>query len=71
MDAAMPARRSLPFSPGPTRNLNGPRTTCIIDPDNEASVRLARRFRFVEFGRGAYNGKQAVLFERVRPREPV
>ncbi|MCR5889402.1 GNAT family N-acetyltransferase [Hymenobacter sp. J193] len=44
----------------------GPRTTCIIDPGNEASLRLARRFGYQEFARTVYHNDEIVLLERFR-----
>ncbi|TYZ05449.1 GNAT family N-acetyltransferase [Hymenobacter lutimineralis] len=43
-----------------------PRTTCIIDPDNEASLRLARKFGYQEFARPLYHNEPIVLLERFR-----
>lgn len=40
------------------------RITCIIDPDNAASLRLAGRFGFQEFARTTYHDEQIVLLER-------
>ncbi|WP_400191668.1 GNAT family N-acetyltransferase [Hymenobacter sp. B81] len=45
----------------------GPRTVCIIDPDNEASLRLAHKFGYREFARSPYHGQEIVLLERFRP----
>lgn len=36
--------------------------TCIIDPDNAASVRLAEKFGFAPFGEASYHGKTVRLF---------
>ena len=44
-------------------NRPGRRITCLIDPDNAASIRLARRHGFREFDRTAYHGAPVVLFE--------
>ena len=43
----------------------GPRrTTCLIHPDNVASLRLAARFGYREYARAAYEGEPCVLLER-------
>ncbi|UYZ60883.1 GNAT family N-acetyltransferase [Hymenobacter latericus] len=42
------------------------RITCIIDPDNEASLRLAGKFGFREFARTTYHEEPIVLLERIR-----
>ncbi|OON67246.1 GNAT family N-acetyltransferase [Hymenobacter sp. CRA2] len=41
-----------------------PRTTCIIAPDNEASLRLAHKFGYREFARSPYHGNEIMLLER-------
>jgi RimJ/RimL family protein N-acetyltransferase len=41
------------------------RITCIIDPDNVASLRLANKFGFHEFARTTYHGGPIVLLERI------
>ncbi|MCF3639512.1 GNAT family N-acetyltransferase [Rhizobium sp. TRM95111] len=38
--------------------------TCIIDPDNEPSLRLAFRLGFAEKTRTAYQGSEVILLER-------
>lgn len=43
-----------------------PRSVCMIDPGNLASIRVAARLGFVEFERTLYRGSPIVLFERVR-----
>lgn len=42
----------------------GRRVTCIINPDNAASRRVAEKSGFREFGRTTYHGAPVVLFER-------
>jgi RimJ/RimL family protein N-acetyltransferase len=39
-------------------------TVCIIDHANTPSIRLARRFGFVERLTGVYNGKSILIFDR-------
>lgn len=45
------------------RFLNQP-VTCIIEPENTASLRLAEKFGFVSFGQSEYHGKTLRLFMR-------
>jgi RimJ/RimL family protein N-acetyltransferase len=40
------------------------RTVCIIDPDNQASLRVAARFGYREYARTNYKGNPIVLLER-------
>lgn len=40
------------------------RITCMIDPDNSASLRVAAKHGFREFTRTSYDGKPIILFER-------
>ncbi|KAA9339138.1 GNAT family N-acetyltransferase [Hymenobacter busanensis] len=47
-------------------HLPTPRTVCIIDPDNAASLRLAHKFGYREFARSPYHEADIVLLERVR-----
>ena len=42
----------------------GRRMTCIIEPENSASIRVATRLGFTEFGTGTYHGTPLTLFER-------
>lgn len=42
------------------------RLTCIIDPDNAASLGVARKFGFREFARTFYHDAPIVLLERAR-----
>ena len=41
------------------------RTVCIIDPDNEPSLRVAARFGYREYARSTYHGAPIVLLERL------
>ncbi len=47
-------------------NLESARTVCLIGPANAASLRVAQRCQFVEFGRTRYNDQPIVLLERRR-----
>ncbi len=49
------------------QQFGGPRTVCIIDPENRPSIRLAQRFDYAQFGHGDYKGKEYLLLERTRP----
>jgi RimJ/RimL family protein N-acetyltransferase len=40
------------------------RTVCIIDPDNAASLAVARKFGYREQARTTYHGDATILFER-------
>jgi RimJ/RimL family protein N-acetyltransferase len=40
------------------------RMTCIIDPANAPSLRVAARFGFRDFARADYHGKPVILFQR-------
>ncbi len=40
------------------------RMTCIIDPGNAASIRVAEKHGFREFAKTDYQGKPVILFER-------
>jgi RimJ/RimL family protein N-acetyltransferase len=40
------------------------RMTCIIDPDNLPSVRVANRLGFVELARASYHDRPIVIYER-------
>ncbi|UOR03779.1 GNAT family N-acetyltransferase [Hymenobacter aerilatus] len=42
------------------------RITCIIDPGNVPSLRLAHKFEFREFARTTYHGDTIVMLERLR-----
>lgn len=47
------------------RNFPGRRMTCIIDPSNQASQRVAIRLGFSEVTRTTYHGSPTILFERM------
>ena len=40
------------------------RKTCIIEPGNEASIRVALKHGFREFWRTTYHGRSMLMFER-------
>ncbi len=42
----------------------GQRMTCIIDPDNQPSIRVARRLGFAESARTRYRDAPVTVFER-------
>ena len=50
------------------RHGTGSRFTCIIHPDNGASLHVAGKLGFTPFDRALYNGHPVVLMER--PRQP-
>lgn len=43
------------------------RSTCIIDPDNAASIRVATKLGYREIGPTDYRGDPVLLFERFSP----
>lgn len=43
-----------------------PGTVCMIDPGNEASIRVATRLGFAEFARANYRDSSVTLYERLR-----
>jgi len=45
-----------------------PRTVCIIDPDNAASLRVAAKAGYRIYGRAPYHDSEVVLHERPNPR---
>jgi RimJ/RimL family protein N-acetyltransferase len=45
-------------------NHGGMPVTCIIDPANTASIRLAGRHGFREFSRSTYQGTEIILFRK-------
>jgi RimJ/RimL family protein N-acetyltransferase len=47
--------------------LKAPRTVCIIDPDNAASLRVAARAGYREQVRTTYTGEPTILLERAAP----
>lgn len=42
--------------------------TCIIDPENAPSIRVAEKCGFREAVRTEYNGRPTIIFERVSPK---
>ena len=47
-------------------NIAAPRTMCLIDPANLASIRVARRCGFIERPSVVYKGSRSLRFERQR-----
>ena len=47
-------------------NVAAPRTMCLIDPANTASIRVARRCGFAEVAPVLYKGSRSLRFERAR-----
>ena len=45
--------------------LNAPRTVCMISPDNEPSLALARRAGFAPYAGATYKGEAVTLLERL------
>jgi RimJ/RimL family protein N-acetyltransferase len=45
-------------------NLGAPRTVCMIDPGNAASMHVAEKCGYREWKRTTYKGADVVLFER-------
>lgn len=43
-----------------------PRTVCMIDPENLASLAVARKCGYLEFARATFRDKPTILFERAR-----
>lgn len=41
------------------------RVVCLIDPGNEASIKVAHRCGFREFARGSYKGAPSLMLERL------
>jgi RimJ/RimL family protein N-acetyltransferase len=52
------------------RNIDVPRTVCIVDPRNLASIRVAEKGGFVEIARTTYKDEPTVMFERARDLAP-
>lgn len=48
------------------RTLAAPRTVCLIDADNLASVRVADKLGYRERVRTSYKGSPAIVMERPR-----
>jgi RimJ/RimL family protein N-acetyltransferase len=51
------------------RHFGPVRTVCIIDPDNQPSLKLAARFGYREYARSTYHAAPIVLLER--PGQPA
>ena len=49
------------------RHGTGSRMTCIIDPENAASLRVAGKLGFTERARTLYNDRPVVVLDRPRP----
>ncbi len=47
--------------------LRASRTTCIIDPANAPSLKLAAKLGYRPFGQGIYRGDEVAMLERERP----
>jgi RimJ/RimL family protein N-acetyltransferase len=45
-------------------NLAGARAVCLIDPGNDASLRVASKCGFVEYARATYKGEPGILLRR-------
>jgi RimJ/RimL family protein N-acetyltransferase len=45
-----------------------PRTVCLISPANRASIRVADKCGYVEYGRTTYKGEPTILYERLKQR---
>lgn len=48
------------------RDLDAPRTVCLIDPANVSSIRLAEKLGYRAFADVTYKGHPSRLFERMR-----
>lgn len=48
--------------------LKAPRTVCIIDPGNDASLRVAGRIGFVEYAKTTFNDHPTLILERFNQR---
>jgi RimJ/RimL family protein N-acetyltransferase len=44
-------------------HLKAERTVCLINPENLASIRVAKKCGFQEFSRAAYKGAPTIIFE--------
>jgi RimJ/RimL family protein N-acetyltransferase len=45
-------------------HLPSPRTVCVIDPENAASIRVAHKCGYAEYARGSHSGSPAILLQR-------
>ena len=45
-------------------NFSDPRTTCLIEPGNLASIRVAEKCGYREFERTVYKGQPGIVFVR-------
>lgn len=50
------------------RIFDSPRTTCIIDPENARSIRVAQRCGFSESHQATYKGESVIVFTRETPK---
>jgi RimJ/RimL family protein N-acetyltransferase len=48
-------------------HLAAPRTVCLINPENAASLHVAGKCGFREVTRGTYKGEETIICERHRP----
>lgn len=48
-------------------HLSAPRTVCLIDPQNAASLRVVGKCGYEVFARGVYGGREALFLERKTP----
>jgi RimJ/RimL family protein N-acetyltransferase len=47
--------------------LGAPKTVCIIDPENVASLNVAQKCGYREFAQTTYHDHATILLERRRP----
>jgi RimJ/RimL family protein N-acetyltransferase len=48
-----------------------PGTVCIVDPQNAASLQVAAKSGYAEFGRAEYKGQERILLQRPAPVSPA
>ena len=53
------------------RHFRADQTTCIINPENLPSIRVAEKCGYREFQRTTYKGQPSVVYVRARPNEAV